>query len=188
MKKVTLLSKIITAIFVLSLVFVNMSMEYVLAATDYPAQAVKFTTGTGKNLNIKGTVDNSVLNVKSATGTQNENWEIKYVSDGVYKIVNMKTGKALSTKNNKYSSGTSCVIKSDEGDKTQQWKITGVDKDYLGNYLYYKITNSKDSNMALTYDSEDSTVSLKKYTGATEQKWKINCDGLEGFAGNCLVN
>lgn len=76
MKKMTLLSKMIAAIFVLSLVLVNMPMEYVQAATDYPAQAVKFTTGTGKNLNIKGTSDNSVLNIKSATGTQNENWEI----------------------------------------------------------------------------------------------------------------
>lgn len=188
MKKVTLLSKMIAAIFVLSLILVNMPIEYVHAATDYPVQAVKFTTGTGKNLNIKGTSDNSLLNVKSAVGTQNENWEIKYVSDGVYKIVNMETEKLLSTKNNKYSAGTSCVIKSDEGDKTQQWKITGVDKDYLGNYLYYKITNVKDSNMALTCDSNDSSISLKKYTGATEQKWKINCDGLEGFAGNCLVS
>ena len=66
----------------------------------------------------------------------------------------------------------------------QNWKIEGVDKDFDGYYLYYKITSN--SSKALTYTANKG-FSLADYSGAEYQKYKINLDGLEGFAANCMT-
>lgn len=69
----------------------------------------------------------------------------------------------------------------------QRWNIVGVQNDFDGYALYYKIVSNADSNQALTFSPETNTFSTTAYTGAAYQKFKLNCDGLEGFAANCQV-
>ena len=68
----------------------------------------------------------------------------------------------------------------------QNWKIEGVQKDYDGYFLYYKIVSNA-SSMALTYTANRG-FSLANYSGTNYQKFKLNLDGLEGFAANCKTN
>ena len=68
-----------------------------------------------------------------------------------------------------------------------KWKIEGVEKDYDGYYLYYKITSNEDSSKSLT-SKANSGFSSEKYSGADYQKFKLNLDGLEGFGGNCQTS
>ena len=67
------------------------------------------------------------------------------------------------------------------------WNIVGVQQDFLGNDLYYKISNYANPDLVISYNTTTNAITLKTYTGANNQKWKLNCDGLDGFAGNCLV-
>lgn len=180
-----IISRFMVTILSLGFILAGIPADKSYAAVNYPAQAVKFTACDGKNLNIKGYADNSQLNTWEDNGAKNDNWYIQYVSDGVYKIVNQNTNKLISAENYRASAGAKSVILPDNNNGTQQWNITGVEKDYLGNYLYYKITNNQNKNLALTYDSNSNSITLQNYTGGTNQKWKLNCDGLEGFAGNC---
>ena len=90
--------------------------------------------------------------------------------------------------NNSATANTYCVLKDDSDNSTQRWRIEGVEKDFLGNYLYYKITNDSNSNLALTWNTQTDEITLANYTGANNQKWKLNLDGLDGFAGNCVVD
>lgn len=57
----------------------------------------------------------------------------------------------------------------------------------MGNDLYYKISNYANPDLVISYNTTTNAITLKTYTGANNQKWKLNCDGLDGFAGNCLV-
>ena len=61
-----------------------------------------------------------------------------------------------------------------------------MQKDFEGYDLYYKITANDGS--ALTFTPESNSVSLADYSGNIYQKYKLNLDGLEGFAANCKVN
>ena len=56
-------------------------------------------------------------------------------------------------------------------------------KDRLGNDLCYKIVNYSDTSLALTQGT--SGMTLASYTGADNQLWLLNPDGLQGFAGYC---
>ena len=62
-----------------------------------------------------------------------------------------------------------------------------MENDYDGYILYYKILNNGNSSKALTY-TENSGFSLIEYEGKIYQKFKINLDGLEGFAANCFTS
>ena len=150
------------------------------AATGYPLS--KFRIGVGdtvNNVNISGFSDGSKLNTWNENGEDNEKWYLNYVQKGVYEIVNVKTGYVITNNN-----GTA-VIAQNKHDNSQRWKIEGVKKDYEGYYLFYKIVNSSDSSKALTFNAVDNTIRVENYTGNDYQLFKINLDGLEGFAANC---
>ena len=179
---------LITVIMVLSSIMVQTVAASSTTSLSYPAQAVKIMAyGGAKALNITGYGDNSKLNVYHLNGSHNENWRIDYISSGVYEIVNIAADRLISLENNSASANAYCVLKGDSNDNTQRWRIEGVEKDFLGNYLYYKITNYANSNLALSWNTETDEITVKKYTGANNQKWKLNLDGLDGFAGNCKV-
>ena len=67
---------------------------------------------------------------------------------------------------------------------SQYWTFEGIEKDYDGYFLYYRILNEGNSSKALTF-TEKNGFTLEEYTGENYQKFKINLDGLEGFAANC---
>ncbi|MBQ3109849.1 MAG: RICIN domain-containing protein [Clostridia bacterium] len=186
-------SRFVAVLIAVIMILTNLAIPNVFASSQtdlsYPAQTVKIMAyGGARALNITGYGDNSKLNTYHLNGTQNENWRIDYVSDGVYEIVNVAADRLVSLEGNSATANTYCVLKTKSGDNTQKWKIEGVEKDFVGNYLYYKITNYANSNLALTWNTVTHEITVKSYTGANNQKWKLNLDGLEGFAGNCVVD
>ena len=145
---------------------------------SYPAQAVNFAAyTTNRNMNLSGTK----INTQKAAGADTENWRIDYISDGVYNIVSMSSGNYLT------ASGAQVSAASKNGKTSQQWKIEGVEKDFDGYYLYYKITSVSEGTV-LTYYQTSNVVGLTSYTKDGAQKWKLNSYGCEGFAANCTVS
>ena len=148
------------------------------AAADYPVQEFRIAMAdTDNNVTSEGTA----LAPSAEKGTENEKWSLNYVSSGVYEIVNSATGQILT------ANGSSVSLADDTDGASQRWKIEGVQKDYDGYYLYYKITSNADSSKALTY-TEGAGFGLSAYSGGEYQKYKINLDGLEGFAADCMTS
>ena len=152
------------------------------AAASYPVQEFRMgISNTNRNINISGTKSGSALNSWTTNGVDNENWTLNYISAGVYEIVNVATGYVITNNN-----GTA-VISPDVDGANQRWNITGVEKDFDGYYLYYKITSNANSNLALTFNPNGNYITADTYTGAAYQKFKLNLTGLEGFAANAKV-
>ena len=148
------------------------------AAADYPVQEFRLAMAdTDNNVTSAGTA----LAPSAENGTENEKWSLNYVSSGVYEIVNSATGQILT------ANGSSVSLADDTDGASQRWKIEGVQKDFDGYYLYYKITSNADSSKALTY-TEGAGFGLSAYSNGEYQKYKINLDGLEGFASDCMTS
>ncbi|MBQ8960271.1 MAG: RICIN domain-containing protein [Ruminococcus sp.] len=148
------------------------------AAVSYPVQLFRLgMADTDNNVTASG----SSLAPAEMTGEASEKWSVNYVSSGVFEIVSSSTGQILT------ANGTGVSLAADTDGANQRWKIEGVEKDFDGYYLYYKITSNADSSKALTY-TEGSGFSLKSYSGETYQKYKLNLDGLEGFAADCMTS
>lgn len=147
------------------------------AAESYPVQ--EFLIGiadTDRNVNVSGaSIKSDVFN-----GTDSEKWSLNYVSDGVYEIAG--NGGVLTV------SGNGTAIEKDSDKASQRWKIEGVQKDFDGYDLYYKIVSSEDSSKALTFSPDSDTFMLSDYNGGNYQKYKINLDGIEGFVGNAMCD
>ena len=131
-----------------------------------------------------GNTDNNVVAYQSGlapsyhTGKTHEKWYLNYKSEGTFQIVNASNNQVMT------GNGDKITIQNNSNASTQNWKIIGVEKDYDGYFLYYQILNEGNSSKALTY-TENKGFSLSKYSGGNYQKFKINLDGLEGFAANC---
>ncbi len=148
------------------------------AAASYPVQKFQLAIyNTNRNVNSE---DSSVKSEKQ-NGTAAEDWTLNYISAGVYEIVNSANGQILT------ANGNSAGLAADKDGSNQRWKIEGVEKDFDGYYLYYKVTSNADGK-ALTFDPDTNSFSLESYSGAGYQKYKLNLDGLEGFAANCKVD
>ena len=144
------------------------------AAVSYPVQYFRLgMSDTDNNINAAGS---AILPDKN-NGTAAEKWSVNYVSSGVFEIVSAENGMILTAN----GSGVSLAIDTDGAN--QRWKIEGVKKDYDGYDLYYKITSNADASKALTF-REGIGFSLSSYAGDGYQKYKLNLDGLEGFAAN----
>ncbi|MDE5765379.1 MAG: RICIN domain-containing protein [Ruminococcus sp.] len=150
----------------------------VYAASSYPVQEFRLAMAdTDHNVTASGVQ----LAPAELEGTNSEKWSLNYVSDGVYEIVNSSNGYILT------ANGSGVTLAADTDGTNQRWKIEGVQKDFEGFDLYYKITSNADSTKALTY-TEGVGFGLSSYSGAAYQKYKINLDGLEGYAANAKVS
>ncbi|MDE6089007.1 MAG: RICIN domain-containing protein [Oscillospiraceae bacterium] len=157
----------------------NLSGEIsVYAAENYPVQEFRLAMAdTDNHITASGTA----LMPSEMQGTDAEKWSLNYVSDGVFEIVSSSNGYILTAND----SGVTLAVDNDGAN--QRWKIEGVEKDFDGYYLYYKITSNADSTKTLTY-TEGAGFGLSSYSGADYQKYKLNLDGLEGFAANCMTS
>ena len=141
----------------------------------YPLQYFRIGIGdTDNNIVASG----NSLAPSHETGKTHEKWYINYKSLGVFQIVNASNNQVMS------ANGTSVSLSNNSNASSQNWKIEGVQKDYDGYYLYYKISSNADSTKSLTYMANKG-FSLTNYTGTNYQKFKFNLDGLQGFAANC---
>lgn len=157
-------------------------------SADYPMQLINLASkDNSRVLAENGTADNSSLSMKSLGNELSPSWRFDRVaqdSNGTFfKMVNAQSGRLLTPKGYNVSAGNSVVVYGSESAKSQHWYVIPVKKDRLGNDLYYKIVNYCDTSLALTQGSND--VTLTSYTGADNQLWLLNSDGLQGFAGYC---
>lgn len=147
------------------------------ASESYPVQEFLIVIAdTDRNINVSGnSVRSDIFN-----GTDSEKWFLNYVSDGVYEIAG--NGGILT------ANGNGIAIEKDSDKPSQRWKIEGVQKDFDGYNLYYKIVSNEDNSKALTFSPDSDTFILSDYNGGNYQKYKINLDGIEGFAGNAMCD
>ena len=145
---------------------------------SYPLQYFRIGIGnTDNNIVAAG----SSLTPSHHTGKPHEKWYVNYKSAGVFQIVNASNNQVIT------ANGSGVSLANNSNSSTQNWKIEGVQKDYDGYFLYYKIVSNADSSKALTYTANRG-FSLANYSGTNYQKFKLNLDGLEGFAANCKTN
>lgn len=158
------------------------------ASVDYPMQLMNIAVkDNSKVLTENGTADLSSLSVKALGGDLAAAWRFDRVNTDAngtfFKLVNAESGRMLTPKGYNVTNGASVVMYGSESHKTQHWYVIPVKNDRLGNGLYYKIVNYSDTSLALTHSANGMTLS--SYTGADEQLWLLNSDGLQGFAGYC---
>ena len=162
------------------------AMQVTAAGADafsYPVQEFRFGIGdTNRSITISGTDSGDYVSSAEFLGNRTQKWYLNYIASGVYEIVNSQTGYVLTNE------GGLAVTSPDTDGANQRWQITAVSQDFEGNDLYYKIVSNADNTAALTFDTESNSFSVDSYTGALYQTYKLNLDGLEGFAGNCMVN
>lgn len=166
--------------------FVNAPLPAAALSTDYPAQLMNIATkDNSKVLTENGTADGSALSVKALGNNLSPSWRFDRVgadSKGTFfKLCNAESGRLLTPNNYSVTAGNSVIMYGSESDKTQHWYIVPVKQDHLGNDLYYKIVNYSNTDLALTQGA--SGMTLEKYSGADDQLWLLNPDGLQGFAG-----
>ncbi|MBQ8905835.1 MAG: RICIN domain-containing protein [Ruminococcus sp.] len=157
----------------------------VFAAESYPVQELRFGIGdTNRSFSISDTADGSYISSLSElnTGTDNAKWSLNYISAGVYEIVSSATGYVLTNQ------GGLAVISPDTDAANQRWQITPVGQDSEGYDLYYKIVSNADTSAALTFDADSNSIAVDSYSGDIYQKYRLNLDGLEGYAANCKVD
>lgn len=157
-------------------------------STDYPVQLMNIATKDNtKVLTENGTADGSTLSVKALGKDLSPSWRFDRVgsdSKGTFfKLVNVQSGRLLTPLNYNVSAGASVVVYGCESAQSQHWYVVPVKSDRLENGLYYKIVNYADTSLALTQGN--SGMTLANYTGADNQLWLLNTDGLQGFAGYC---
>lgn len=163
-------------------------LETFALSVDYPVQLMNLASkDNSKVLAENGTSDNSSLSMKALGNDLSPSWRFDRVgndSNGTFfKLTNAQSGRLLTPKGYSVTAGNSVVVYGSESAKSQHWYVIPVKKDRLGNDLYYKIVNYSDTSLALTQGGNG--ISLTNFTGADNQLWLLNADGLQGFAGYC---
>lgn len=159
------------------------------ASVDYPVQLMNIATkDNGKVLTETGTADGAAVTVQALGGDLSASWRFDRVGSNTigtfFKLVNAQSGRLLTPLNYNVSAGAKVIMYGSESAQSQHWYVIPVKKDHLGNDLYYKIVNYADTSLALTQGTLG--MMLSSYTGADNQLWLLNADGLQGFAGYCF--
>ena len=189
-------SLLIAAMISLSLIFgaaapVSVRSELLTASAasvDYPPQLMNIAAKDNSTvLTENGTDDGSSLSMKALGKDLSLSWRFDRKgsdSTGTYfSICNAQSGRLLTPQSYNVKNDANVVVYGSESNKSQNWYVVPVKNDRLGNNLYYKIVNCSDSSLALTQSS--SGITLSAYSGANNQLWLLNSDGLQGFAGYC---
>lgn len=159
------------------------NVQEVSAAENYPVQEFRIGIGnSNRNVSISDTKNGAYVSSSTMNGNLEQKWTLSYISNGVYKIVNSKTGYVMTNNNGVVTTAQ------DNNGANQRWIIQGVQKDHEGYFLYYKIVSNANSSLALTMKTNSNSFGVSSYTGDNLQKFKLNCDGIEGFAANCTVS
>lgn len=113
------------------------------------------------------------------TNASKQQWTIQKIADNYdpaayYKIVNLKSNKALDVAGGSYSAGAPIIQWPFTGSDNQLWKVESTGSNQ------YKITNKK-SNLTLDVNSaslnNDATITQSNYAGSNNQKWNIQFIG-----------
>ena len=148
------------------------SMLTAQAAASYPLNYFRLgMADTDANVNASG----AALSPDAQNGTNAEKWYVNWISSGVFEIVSADSGLVMT------ANGSAVTLAQDTDAASQRWKIEGVQKDFDGYDLYYKITSNADSSKSLTF-RDGAGFTLAAYSGDTYQKYRLDLDGCEGWA------
>ncbi len=166
----------------------NYAIPAAAASVDYPVQLMNIASKDNSTvLTENGTGDGATLSMKSLGNDLSPSWRFDRVNSDAngtfFKLVNAQSGRLLTPKSYNVSAGASVIMYGSESAQSQHWYVIPVSTDRLGNNLHYKIVNYSDTSLALTQGT--SGMTLESYTGADNQLWLLNADGLQGFAGYC---
>ncbi len=158
-------------------------------STDYPPQLMNIAAKDNATvLTENGTTDGASLTMQALGSTLAPSWRFDRVgtdSNGTFfKLTNAESGRLITPKSYNVTAGNSVIMYGSELAQSQHWYVIPVSTDRLGNSLHYKIVNYSDTSLALTQGTTGMT--LENYTGAANQQWLLNADGLQGFAGYCF--
>lgn len=153
------------------------------ADASYPVQEFRMgISDTDRNINLHSDETGDYLSTQTQNGTAAEKWYLHYVSAGVYEIVSAQTGCIITNENGL------AVMSPDTDGANQRWKIVPVEQDFEGYDLYYKIVSNADNGAALTFRDGSNSIGVESYTGAEAQKFRLDLNGLEGFAAVSKVD
>ena len=153
------------------------------ADASYPVQEFRMgVSDTNRNINLHSGETGDYLSTQTQNGTAAEKWYLHYVSAGVYEIVSAQTGCIITNENGL------AVMSPDTDGANQRWKIVPVEQDFEGYDLYYKIVSNADNGAALTFRDGSNSIGVESYTGADAQKFRLDLNGLEGFAAVSKVD
>ncbi len=158
------------------------------ASVDYPAQLMTLASKDNSTvLTGGGIADGSAITMKALGSDLSCSWRFDRVgaeSAGTYfKITNVSSGRLLTPSGYSVKDGTDVILYGSESARSQHWFVVPVSQDHLKNNLCYKIVNYENTELALTQGKNGMTLS--KYTGADNQLFLLNTDGLQGFAAYC---
>lgn len=166
---------------VISAIF-GISATSAFAAAAYPVQEFRFgIANTDRNISISGKNAGDYLSSATFKGVADEKWTLNYISAGVYEIVNSATGMVVTNEK-----GIATLAK-DTDAANQRWQITAIENDFEGYPLYYKVVSNADPTQALTFDINSNSIAVDTYSKDNYQKFKLNLDGLEGYAANAMT-
>lgn len=156
------------------------------ASLDYPAQLMNIAVNDASLvLSESAQTDYSAVTAQPLGGDLSPSWRFDRVnSDSVgtfFKLINAESGRALTPRG--VSEGADVVVYGNDSAPEQHWYVLPVGSDSRGNDLYYKIVNYSDPSLALTVS--DGGLILSAYTDSPQQRFLLNADGLQGFAGYC---
>ena len=157
-------------------------------SADYPPQLINIVSKDhGPVLTESGTADGAAVTMKPLGGDLSGSWRFDYVgkdnNGAFFKICNAQSGRMLTPRNYNVNAGADVVLFGSESAKSQHWYVVPTGTDRLGNSLYYKIVNYENTSLAMTQGSDGMTLS--GFTGAENQTFLLDSDGLQGFAGYC---
>lgn len=122
----------------------------------------------GLDIKSGSTANKANVHVYNYTGVTQAQFELEYLGDGYYKIINVKSGKVLDVANNGKTNGTNVWQYEYNGTDAQKWKFQKTSDGY------YNIV-SKSSGLVL--DIADAKIEC----GSNVQVYKINGTNAQKF-------
>ena len=112
----------------------------------------------------------ALIEQRSFTGTNSQNWVITNLGNGYYKIISKNSGLALGITNSTINSGATLEQQVYTGKENQQWKISN-----LGNR--YHVITSKFSQKCMDVTgnvvTEGALINQWPYLGYYNQQWAL---------------
>ncbi len=152
------------------------------AAVSYPKQEFRIAiSNTNRNLSLRSTEKDAYVTSSKIQGVDGEKWTVNYISKGVFEIVCVQNGYALTNKDGYVVSSPNTNA------SNQRWQIIAVENDFEGYPLYYKIVCNSNSLLALSFVPKSNSFKVEEYGKGSYQKFKLNLDGLEGYGANAMT-
>ncbi|MCY9656816.1 RICIN domain-containing protein [Paenibacillus chondroitinus] len=123
--------------------------------------------------------DGNPADQRTFNGSRNQLWQVQKIADNYiptsyYKIVNLKSNKALDISGESIVAGADAIQSGYSGKDSQLWKVESIDSGQ------YKITNKKSGYALDVYGgspANDAKVIQFRYVGSRNQKWNIQFIG-----------